>query len=92
VKADADPPPSTRPEALRSLAGVVAAARTTNWEGFPAGMCRDCYVTIMMLQRRDAGGAEQTYLFYWDDMTAGKVPENVKRVYDTALALASGRQ
>ena len=79
-------------EALRSLAGVVAAAKTTGWKAAQTGVCRDCYVTIMLLRRREADGRVRSHLFHWDDVTASKVPEDVLRLHDTALALASVRQ
>jgi hypothetical protein len=37
-------------------------------------LCRDCFVTRMTVQQRDAEGKVETYFVYWDDVTAGGVP------------------
>lgn len=80
------------PDSLQTLAQVVASAQTKAWESAPSGACHDCYMTVMLMQRREAGGRERTYRFSWDDVTAAKVPADVMMIYRTAAALAFGKQ
>jgi hypothetical protein len=84
-------PASLAAEALRPLSEAVAAAATQSWQGRAEDVCHDCYFTVMMLQRREPSGAARTYLFTWDDLAAAKLPADVRRVYETALALTSGK-
>jgi hypothetical protein len=42
-------------------------------------LCRDCFVTRMVVQHRDSIGKVETYFVSWDDVTAvGAPPELVK--------------
>jgi hypothetical protein len=80
------------PDSLQTLAQAVMSAQTKSFEAAPSGVCHDCYMTVMLLQRREAGGRTRTYRFSWDDVTAAKVPADVMLIYRTAAALASEPQ
>ena len=85
-------PASLSAAALESLAKVVAAAEPARWKGPGVGACRDCYVTLLALRRREKSGGLKTYTVYWDDITSAKLPAEVARLYLEALKLtAPGR-
>ena len=60
----------------------MAAARPSKWKGSLDAACRDCYLTLLVLQRREPGGLAKTYAAYWDDITAGRLPADLKRILD----------
>ena len=75
--------------AFESLAALVAAAKPSRWVAPSVGPCRDCYVTALVLRRRDAKGREKTYTTYWDDATYAGAPEEARRIYESAFAHVS---
>lgn len=83
--------PDLRPgAALTSLSKLVAAARPSNWKRTAAVPCRDCYVTMLVLQRREGGGAVKTYTAYWDDTNAASIPVEVSNIYMAVAELTHG--
>lgn len=77
------------PAALESLSKLVANANPKKWKDTPGGACRDCYVALIVLQRRDAKGRGKSYNVYFDDSMLPKMPEEVGRIYTQAFALAA---
>src|SRR5215475_3372375 len=70
-------------DVLQMLAQTVFSANASGWGASTAGFCADCYVYAMVLQRREGDGVERTYLARWDDTTARRIPEELRKVYDT---------
>ena len=77
------------PAALESLSKLVASANPKEWKGKPVGLCRDCYVSLLALQRRDAKGRGESYKVHFDDTTLAQMPEEVRRLYARAFELAT---
>jgi hypothetical protein len=77
------------PASLESLSKLVSAANPLQWKERPGGLCSDCYVSLVALQRRDAKGRGKSYLVYFDDTTLARMPEEVRRMYARAFELAS---
>ena len=77
------------PAALQSLAQKVLATKPSKWEGSALSTCRDCYVTMLVLHRREKDGHVKTYTAYWDDTTGGKMSAEVRRIYGEAVMLAA---
>jgi hypothetical protein len=71
---------------LAPLSRLVAAAEPSKWEGSSHGTCNDCYVTMLVLERRE-GGQVKTYSAYWDDTTAASAPPEAWDIYRAAAAL-----
>src|SRR5262245_37030911 len=66
-------------DALQPLAQFVMAPQLAGWGRSSLSICNDCYVTLLVLHRHEAGGEERTYIAYWDDMTQAKVPVGLMR-------------
>jgi len=77
------------PASLESLSKLVHAANPKEWRDRPGAVCRDCYVVLFALQRRDAKGRAKSYTVYFDDTTLAQMPEEVRRLYAHALEFAS---
>jgi hypothetical protein len=60
--------------------------------GSSLSLCRDCYATVLAVSRREAGGVAREYVVYWDEVTAGKVSEGARRLYQSVLRAAGGKQ
>jgi hypothetical protein len=54
----------------------------------PSGLCRDCFVTRMIVQHRDSQGKVETYLASWDDVTAAGAPAELVRLAGALSSLA----
>jgi hypothetical protein len=76
------------PELLKSLAESVREAKPEKWRDFGQGGCFDCYATTLALRRRGKGGAVQVFYAYWDDVNAGALPADVRRIYENAMKVA----
>jgi len=50
-------------------------------------MCRDCFVTRMTVQHRDASGNVQTFFASWDDVTASGAPAELVRLANSIASL-----
>jgi len=75
-----------REDLLQTLTQTALSANAYGWSRSTASVCADCYVTAMVLQRREGAGMARTYIAYWDDATAGDISEDLKKVYDTFMA------
>ncbi len=78
---------------MRALAKIVTSVEASaNWGGSKvSGPCYDCYVTALVLQRRELGGIETTYASFWDDSTQAEVPANVMKLYEAFMAFRGCR-
>jgi hypothetical protein len=74
-----------RDDVLQMLTQVAFSVDASGWVGRPSRVCSDCYVTAIVLQRREGDGIGRTYVAYWDDATAGKISEGLRQVYDTFM-------
>jgi putative zinc finger protein len=74
-----------RDDVLQMLTQTAFSADASKWVGYPSRICDDCYVTAIVLQRREGDGIGRTYIAYWDDATAGKISEGLRKVYDTFM-------
>jgi hypothetical protein len=74
-----------REDLLQTLSQTALSANASGWSKSTASLCADCYVTAIVLQRREGAGMARTYIAYWDDATAGNISENLKKVYDTFM-------
>jgi len=74
-----------RDNVLQTLAQTAFSANASEWGGQTSRICADCFVTAIVLQRREGAGIEKTYIAYWDDATAGKISEGLRKVYDTFM-------
>jgi hypothetical protein len=72
-------------DVLQVLTQTAFSADASEWVGRPSRVCSDCYVTAIVLQRREGDGIVRTYIAYWDDATAGKISEGLRKVYDTFM-------
>ena len=79
-------------DALQMLAQTAFSVDASKWDGRKASFCADCYVTTLILQRRERDGIVRTYIACWDDSTAGKLPEELRKVYDTFMAYKGCKQ
>jgi len=72
-------------DVLQALTQTAYSANASKWSEQTSGFCADCYVTSIVLQRRERGGKGKTYMASWDDITAGKISEELRKVYDTFM-------
>lgn len=74
-------------EAMQSLARIVLAADapSASSEASFSGLCGDCFLTRMILQRRGAGGVG-VFSAYWDDVSQAKVNAELMKVYEAVMA------
>src|SRR5215813_5201091 len=73
-----------RDDVLQTLTQTAFSANASEWGG-KTSMCKACYVTAIALQRREGAGVGRTYIAYWDDGTARKISEGLRKVYDTFM-------
>jgi len=50
--------------------------------------CKDCIVTRITLQRREANGKTPTYFAYWDDTSAANTSPELVSIAQTVIALS----
>jgi hypothetical protein len=72
-----------RNDVVQVLTRTALSANASGWGEHPATSCKDCFVYALVLQRREPDGSEKRYIAYWDDSTAGKTSEEVRKVYET---------
>jgi len=66
---------------------VVTLGRLSTSKGtIPVGGCYDCYVTTMILQRREADGMGHRYAVSWNDTSYKQVPAEVLQLSETLMA------
>ena len=74
-------------EALQPLSQLVILTQPSRWSESTLGVCHDCYMTLLALHRREAGGEKRMWIAYWDETTQRRVPAKVMRIYEAAVAL-----
>ena len=74
-----------RDDVLQMLTQTAFSADASKWVGRPSRVCSDCYVTAIVLQRREGDGTGRMYIAYWDTGTERKISEELKKVYDTFM-------
>ena len=75
-------------EAMQTLTKIVLAANApaSGSEKSLSGMCFDCYVTTMILQRRGTGGTVSAATVSWDDASQAQVAADLVSIYKAAIA------
>jgi hypothetical protein len=73
-------------DVLQTLTQTVFSASASGWGRKTGGFCADCYMSAIVLQRREADGVERAYVAYWDDATAALIPADLRKVYDTFMS------
>src|SRR4051812_18754950 len=53
----------------------------------PPVSCNDCLTREVAISKRDAMGIEHVYSFFWSDVTAGSVPNEIMQIYDAVRLL-----
>jgi hypothetical protein len=81
-----------RDDVLQTLTQTAFSVDASNWFGRQSRVCSDCYVTAIVLQRREGDGIGRMYIAYWDDATAGKISEALRKVYDTFMTYKECKQ
>lgn len=72
---------------LSLLQGLVQSATPTEWKAASQlGVCSDCPATLLVLTRRGPDGLQEAYAAFWDATTAGRLPPDLVRIADLALA------
>jgi len=74
-----------RDDVLQMLTQTAFSADASKWVGLTSRICSDCYVTALVLQRREGSGIGRMYIAYWDDGTVGKISDELRQVYDTFM-------
>jgi hypothetical protein len=69
-------------EALESLTQVVRAVTGASWGSYARGHCHDCYITAVLVQRREPDGGTRLYAAHWD---VGEIPDEIKKVYESFI-------
>lgn len=72
-------------DVLQMLTQTAYSANASKWSEQTSKFCSDCYVTTIVLQRREHGGIGKMYIASWDDITAGKISVELRKVYDTFM-------
>jgi hypothetical protein len=68
---------------------VVSADASPTWNVSKLiGLCSDCYITTMLMQRRERDGVERTYSLTWDDASDAQVPAAALKIYEAFIANA----
>jgi|GEM_PF-2958290 len=74
-------------EAVQMLSKLVRAAEVPATKGSLTGMCGDCYVTTMIIHRRDSRGLDSVSTIRWEDASYAGVPADMVAIYDAVMAL-----
>jgi hypothetical protein len=69
-------------EAMESLTQIVRAVSGAGWGSYSPGLCYDCYMTAVIVQRREPDGSARLYMAHWD---IGEIPDEVKKVYESFI-------
>lgn len=71
-----------------SFQNQTSVGKTINGgAGSTPSYCNDCITTTIRIHRREADGTIKTFSASWDDVTAGQVGEDFRRIYEQAIAL-----
>ncbi len=84
-------PKEFQPSAFQFLVETVKAG-TLQLSRVRVSYCNDCITRTITISRRDSMGIVHTYTATWDDTTKSRLPQDVSRIYDAALALISAQQ
>src|SRR5262249_43145068 len=73
--------------ALQTLGKLVLSAdASASWNDVKLiSVCGDCYVTSMLLPRRERDGVERTYRLAWDDASEAQIPADALRIYQAFI-------
>jgi hypothetical protein len=76
-------------DSVDALQTLVLSATTLIDSNGPklSGVCIDCYMTAIVLQRREAGGVERMYTAAWDDATEPLLSPDLMKLYEALIAL-----
>jgi hypothetical protein len=69
-------------EAMESLTQVVRTVSGAGWVNYMRGHCYDCYITAVIVQRREPDESTRLYMAGWD---LGEIPDEVKKVYESFI-------
>jgi hypothetical protein len=73
---------------IGAMTQQLARLRTGAWDSTATDdTCRDCYHTRMTVRRRQADGREVASEYTWTDIRLKKAPDDVQRLYETAMRL-----
>lgn len=74
-------------ETMQSLANIVLGVETaaSPTAVSPTGLCADCFITAMLLQRAGTGAVRASSAI-WDDVNRAKVPADLMFVYEALMA------
>ena len=85
-------PSSVGTEVLESLHLRIRLTTAAAWDGSAAtpavwdtqaiSTCSDCYLTTLVLVRREPGDVIRTYRRSWDVTTRSRIPDEVLRIHD----------
>jgi hypothetical protein len=55
----------------------------------PVSLCNDCFVTTVVIRRRDGNGVHHVFTATWDDVTRSVIPPEVIQIYEAVLRLGN---
>jgi hypothetical protein len=79
-------------DVLQVLTQTVFSTSASGWGRTTSGFCADCYMSAIVLQRRESDGIERAYVAYWDDAATTRIPEDLRKIYDTFMSYKGCRQ
>jgi hypothetical protein len=72
-------------DVLQMLTQTAFSANASKWGGQKSRICADCFVTAIVLQRREGDGIGRTYIAYWDSGTEENISDELRKVYETFM-------
>jgi hypothetical protein len=79
---------SIHPNTLVSLNERIRTVATPRWGvNSRLGICSDCPATLIVLRVREPNGLVSTYTAFWDAVTKGTIPEDLRRIHDLAMTI-----
>jgi hypothetical protein len=78
------------PEAVQSLTQLVASVQPiTPPLQETVSMCSDCSQTTLIIWRREADRNVKSIVTTWDEITKGRVPDDILRLYEEIAMLSN---
>jgi hypothetical protein len=78
------------PEAVQSLTQLVASVRPlTPPLQETVSMCNDCSQTTLIIWRRESDRNVKTIAATWNELTKGRVPDDILRLYEEIATLSN---
>ena len=74
------------PQFIKEIAMRIDGTMPSLWIGSTPSLCSDCYVTMLVLIRREAGSIHM-YRSYWNDATRSQAPAGVLAIHDLAVSV-----